>query len=160
MAPLDVPTSAVRTVSTPTVFTVQLGVLPAYPTLAPAQPTAYPAPQPPGPTVYPTPVAPVPPLPTLYPAVPAPAIPVAPHPVPLPTVHPAATTYVDPTVPPMAYAPVYAAALGVPLLVYPAVPPIASVPVFPPVQATVLTHLIGIIAARARIPALAESMKS
>ena len=143
---------ATPTVSTPTVFMVPSGVPLAYPTFAPEQPTTYSAPPPPGPTVYPTPVAPVPPVPTVAAA--------APYPVPLPTVPPAATTFVNQSVPPTAYAPVYTAASGVPPPVYSAVPPVVSAPVFPPVPAAVPTQLTDIVAARARIPALAESMKT
>ncbi|XP_042441314.1 leucine-rich repeat extensin-like protein 3 [Zingiber officinale] len=114
MAPLEVPTSATPAVSTPIVFTVPPGVPLAYPAPAPAEPTTYSTPPPPGPIVYPTLAAPVPPIPIVYPAAPVPAVPVAPYPVPLPTVYPTTATYADPAVPPVAYAPVYAAASGVP----------------------------------------------
>ncbi|XP_042453345.1 cell wall adhesin EAP1-like [Zingiber officinale] len=157
MAPLEVPTSVAPAVTTPTVFTVPLGVPLAYPIPAPAEPAVYPVSPPHGPTVYPAPAAPVPPLPTVYPAAPAPAVPVAPHSVP-PTRHPVAATYADPGVPPEAYAPVYAAALGVPPTVYLAVPPVAPALVFSHVSAAIPTHLPYIVAAQARIPALAVGL--
>ncbi|XP_042387772.1 uncharacterized protein Rv2082-like [Zingiber officinale] len=117
---------------------------------------AYPTPPPAAPTAYPTPPSPVPA--TTYPT-PAPAIPVIPYPVLPPTVPPAAPTYIDPTVPPAVSAPAYAAP-GVPSPAHPAIPPIVSAPMVPPVPTTILSHPTDMIAAQARIPALAESMKS
>ncbi|XP_042387464.1 extensin-like [Zingiber officinale] len=148
----EVPTP---TVPTPTVFTVPPTVPLAYPIPPPPVPMEYQAPPPPVPIAY---QAPPPLLPTAY-AAPAPAAAVAPPPVPPPTVPPATPTYADPAVPPMTLAPVYAAAPGMPLPAYAAVPPVILALVVLPVPAAVPTHLTDIVAARARIPTLAESMK-
>ncbi|XP_042432853.1 vegetative cell wall protein gp1-like [Zingiber officinale] len=77
-----------------------------------------------------------------------------------PTVPLVAPTNADPAVPPATPAPTYAVAPGVLPSVYLVVLPIAPAPFVPPVPAAAPTHLTDIVAARARIPALAESMKS
>ncbi|XP_042467383.1 proline-rich protein 12-like [Zingiber officinale] len=148
IAPLEVPTSVAPIIPTPIVFTVR-----------PAVPSAYLVPPPPVPTAY---QAPPPPVPTAHPA-PAPAAAVAPPPVPPPTVPPVAPTYTDPAVPPVAPALAYATTPGISPPTYPAVPPVVPpvgpAPVVPPVHTAVPTQLIDIVAARARILALAKSMK-
>ncbi|XP_042443900.1 vegetative cell wall protein gp1-like [Zingiber officinale] len=111
----------------------------------PVPPVTYPAPPQPVPaTAYPTPV---------------PVVPVTP-PVPPSTIPPSPITYIDPAVPPAVLAPTYATAPGVSTPAYPAIPLGEPTPVVPPVLATVPTHLIDIIVARAWIPTLAELMKS
>ncbi|XP_042415284.1 wiskott-Aldrich syndrome protein family member 2-like [Zingiber officinale] len=119
-------------------------------------PLAYPTPPPPVPTTY---QAPLPSVPTAF-AAPTPVAAVAPPPVPPPTVPPVAPTYADPAVPQMTPATVYTVAPGMPPPVYAAVPLVIPTPVVPPVSAAVPTHLTDIVAARARIPDLVESMKS
>ncbi|XP_042443906.1 extensin-like [Zingiber officinale] len=146
----------------PTVSTVPPAVPSAtYSTPPPAVPaTTYPVPPPPVPAItYPTPATLVTLAPTTYLA-PAPAIPVAPYLVPPLTVPPAAPAYIDPVVPPVVPSSAYAAALGVRLPTYLAVPLVVPAPVVPPVPAMIPTHPTDMIAARARIQALAESMKS
>ncbi|XP_042415294.1 leucine-rich repeat extensin-like protein 3 [Zingiber officinale] len=155
--------------STPTVFTVPPAVPPStYPAPPPAVPAAaYPAPPPPVPTTCYS--APPPPLPsTAYPAPPSPVSATA-YPTPAPAVFLSGTTtyrtsshsaYIDPIVPPAVPAPAYAVTPGVPSSAYPAVPLVVPAPVVPSVPAAIPTHLTDMIAARARIPTLVESVKS
>ncbi|XP_042419215.1 extensin-like [Zingiber officinale] len=156
MTPLEVPTLVAPVIPTPTVFTVQPTEPPTYPTPTPVELTTYPVPPPPVPMAY---QEPPPSVPTAHPT-PAPAAAVALHPVPPPTVPPVAPTYTDPAVPPVAPAPAYATAPGIPPPAYPAIPPVVPALVVSPVLAVVPTHHTDIVAARARIPVLAESMKS
>ncbi|XP_042421780.1 uncharacterized protein LOC122009620 [Zingiber officinale] len=82
-----------------------------------------------------------------------------------PTPPPSAVSAVYPTPPLAVSAIAYSVPqIPVPTTTYstpvPAVPPIGPAPVVPSVPAAVPTHHTDIVAARARIPALAESMKS
>ncbi|XP_042441238.1 leucine-rich repeat extensin-like protein 3 [Zingiber officinale] len=147
---------------TPTVSTVPPAVPSAtYSAPPPAVPvTTYLTPPPPVPaTTYLAPATPVTLVPTTYSA-PTPAVPVAPYLVPPPTVPPAAPAYIDPAVPPVVPALAYATAPWVPPSTYPAVPLVVPAPVVPPVLAAIPIHPTDMVAARARIQALAESMKS
>ncbi|XP_042401295.1 extensin-like [Zingiber officinale] len=141
---LEVPTLTVPIGPTPTVFTVPPTVYPASSPAVP--PVAYPAHPP---TV----------LATAYPT-PTPTVPVAPYPVPPPTISPVAPTYILPAVPPAVPTPFYAVAPGVPSPAYTVVPPLVSTPVIPSVPVAIPTHPTDMIATRAQIPALAESVKS
>ncbi|XP_042460181.1 proline-rich protein 36-like [Zingiber officinale] len=147
---------------TPTVSTVPPVVPSAtYSTPPPAVPsTTYLAPPPPVPaTAYPAPATPVTLVPTTYSA-PTPVVPVAPYLIPPSTIPPVAPVYIDPTMPPAVPAPTYAAAPGVPPPAYPAVPLVVPALMVPPITAAISTHPTNMVAARGRIPALAESMKS
>ncbi|XP_042432653.1 calphotin-like [Zingiber officinale] len=96
------------------------------------------------------------PMPVTTYSSPVPAVLVVSYPV-LPTVPLVAPTYVYSIVPPAIPTPVYAATSGIPLPTYPAVPPIGSAPVVLPSSISIPTDMV---VARARIPALAESVKS
>ncbi|XP_042465964.1 wiskott-Aldrich syndrome protein homolog 1-like [Zingiber officinale] len=148
----EVPTSTVPVVPTPTIFTVPPAVPPtAYPESPPVMPTTYPAPPSVVPTAYlaPPPIVPV----VAYPAH-APTAPVT------PIVPPAVPTYIDPAVSLAGPVAAYAAAPRIPPPAYPTVPPVVLATVVPPVPTVVPTHLPDIVTIRARIPVLAESMKS
>ncbi|XP_042437178.1 leucine-rich repeat extensin-like protein 3 [Zingiber officinale] len=153
-----IPTVLSPELPTPTVFTVP-PTIPPETYLAPppaVSATAYPTPPPPMPTAYPTSQPPVPA--TAY-SVLVPEVPVTP-PVPPPTVPPTPTAYINLVVQPVVPIPAYAATPGVPSPAYPAVPLVVPALVVSSIPAVIPAQPTDLIVARARISALAESVKS